>query len=85
MAAAVFLAGAGDAIPPLPGDWPTPRQNQRLTAIQPLPGKMRDDVERRVGQRPAKVARLGVVAEEDERHAGHEADVFHALLVARQR
>lgn len=23
------------------GDWPTPRQNRRLTAIQPLPGKMR--------------------------------------------
>jgi hypothetical protein len=22
------------------GDWPTPRQNRRLTAIQPLPGKM---------------------------------------------
>jgi outer membrane protein assembly factor BamB len=24
-----------------PGDWPTPRQNRHLTAIQPMPGRMR--------------------------------------------
>src|SRR5712692_6914699 len=41
MAATVFLAGSGGAIPPLPGDWPTPRQNRHLTALQPLPGRMR--------------------------------------------
>src|SRR5688572_30906923 len=25
-----------------PGAWPEPRQNPRLTAIQPMPGKMKD-------------------------------------------
>ena len=47
-------------------------------------GKVRDDVERRVGQRPAKMAGLRVVAEPHESHAGHEADVFHSLPVVRQ-
>src|SRR5438552_6620304 len=41
MAAAMFLAGSGGTIPRLPGDWPTPRQNRHLTALQPLPGRMR--------------------------------------------
>jgi hypothetical protein len=48
-------------------------------------GKMRDHIERRIGQRPAKVAGLRVVAKPHERHTRHEAHVFHALTVALQR
>ncbi len=34
------------------------------------------DIVRRVGQGPAEVAGLGVVAQHDQRHAGHVPDVF---------
>src|SRR5262249_34961227 len=44
--------------------------------------QMRGDVERRVGERPAKMSGLRVVAEQDQRHARHETDVFELLLVA---
>ncbi len=46
-----------------------------------LSRQMRGDVERRVGERSAKMARLRVVAEQHQRHARHEADVFHMLQV----
>ena len=39
LAAAVFLA-AGCGVTS-PGDWPEPRQNPRLTGIQPLAGSLR--------------------------------------------
>ena len=42
---------------------------------------MRGHVERRVGERPAEMPGLRVVAEQHERHAGHVADVFHVRLV----
>ena len=46
------------------------------------PGQMRDHVERRIGQRSAKMPGLGIVAEPHERHARQEAHVFHAFPVA---
>ena len=56
-----------------------------IVEVQPAAvatGEMRDDVERRVGQRPAEMSGLRVVAEQHQRHARHEADVFELLLVA---
>ena len=47
-------------------------------------GKMHRDVVGRVGQRSAEMAGLGVVAEQHQRHAGHEADVFQTLAVVGQ-
>jgi hypothetical protein len=43
--------------------------------------EMRHDVERRVGQRPAEMPGLRVIAEQHQRHAGHEADVLELLQV----
>ena len=48
-----------------------------------MTGKVGDDVERRIGQRPAEMTGLRVVAEPHESHAGQEADVFHSLPVVR--
>ena len=45
------------------------------------PGQVHGDVVGRVGERPAEMAGLGIVAEQDQRHAGHEADVFQAFAV----
>ena len=45
-------------------------------------GEMRGDVERRVRQRSAEMPGLRVVAEQHERHAGHETDVLQVLEVA---
>ena len=47
-------------------------------------GQMCRDIERRVCQGPAKMSRLGVVAQEHERHAGHEAHVFQLSEIARR-
>ena len=47
-------------------------------------GEMRRDIERRVCQGAAKMSRLGVVAQEHERHAGHEAHVFQLSEIARR-
>ncbi len=47
-------------------------------------GQMHGDVVGRVGQRSAEMAGLSVVAEQDQRHAGHEADVFQTLAVVGQ-
>ena len=48
---------------------------------QVRPGKVQRDVVRRVGQRPAKMPRLGVVAHHHQGHAGHETDVIETLAV----
>ena len=45
-------------------------------------GEMRDDVERRIGQGSAEMSGLRVVAEQHQRHGGHEADVLELLQVA---
>ena len=50
--AAAALAATPALAQKLPGDWPAPRQNRRLTAIQPLPGRMRSA--------PEVVARLSI-------------------------
>ena len=50
-------------------------------AAELRPGQMRRDVVRRVRQRSAEVPGLRVVAQQHQRHAGHEADVFQALPV----
>ncbi len=55
-----------------------------IVEVQPAPippDEVRDDVEGRVGQRPTEMTRLCVVAEQHQRHAGHEADVFELLPV----
>ena len=44
-------------------------------------GQVHGDVVRRVGERAAEVAGLGVVAEQRQRHARHEPDVFEPLFV----
>ena len=41
-------------------------------------------VVRRVGQRPAEVAGLRVVAQQHQRHAGQKAGIFHAGQIARR-
>ena len=56
-----------------------------IVVVQPAAvatGEMRDDVERRVGQGPAEMSGLRVVAEQHQRHAGHEADVLELLQIA---
>ena len=47
-------------------------------------GQMHGDVVGRVGQRSAEMPGLGVVAEQDQGHAGHEADVFQTLAIVGQ-
>ena len=48
-----------------------------VTQSAPLrPDQMGSDIERRVSQRPAEMAGLGIVAQHDQGHAGHEADIF---------
>ena len=47
---------------------------------------MRGNIERRIGQRSSEVPGLVIVAEQHERHARHEADVFESLpLFGRER
>ena len=45
------------------------------------PGEMGRDVVRRVGERSAEMAGLGIVPQQDQRHAGHEPDVFQTFAV----
>jgi hypothetical protein len=45
------------------------------------PGQMERDVIGCVGQRPAKMARLGIVPEQHQGHAGHIPDVLKALVL----
>ena len=47
-------------------------------------GEMHGDVVGRVGQGSAEMPGLRVVAEQDQGHAGHEADVFQTLAVVGQ-
>ncbi len=57
-----------------------------IVVVQPAPvaaREVRDDVERRVRQRPAEMAGLRVVAEQHQCHAGHEADVFELLQIGK--
>ncbi len=55
-------------------------------AAQLGPDQVRGDVERRVGEGAAEVPGLGVVAQQGQGHAGHEADVFEpAPLVGKSR
>ena len=53
-------------------------------AAQIRPGKVQRDVVRRVGQRPAKMPRLSIIAHHHQGHAGHETDVIIALAVVRR-
>ena len=46
--------------------------------------QMHRDVVRRVGQRSAEMPGLRIVAEQDQGHAGHEADVFQSLAIVGQ-
>ena len=50
-------------------------------AAQLGPGQVHGHVVWRVGERSAEVSGLRVVAEQHERHARHEADVFETLPV----
>ena len=46
-------------------------------------GKMRRDVEGRVRQRAAEMARLGIIPQQHQGHAGHVPDVFQAFPAER--
>ena len=46
--------------------------------------QVRGHIVRRVGQRTTKMAGLRVIAEQDQGHARHIADVFQALAVVRR-
>ena len=50
-------------------------------AAQFRPRQVQRHVVRRVRQRPAEMAGLGIVAEQDQRHAGHVSDIFEILEV----
>ena len=45
------------------------------------PGQVHRDVVRRIGERPAKVARLSVIPEQGQGHACHEPDVLEPMLI----
>ena len=50
-------------------------------SAQLRPGQMHGNVERRVGQRPAKMPCLRIVPEQHQGHAGHVPDVLKALTI----
>ena len=50
-------------------------------AAERRPGQMHRDVVRRIGKRPAEVARLRVIPEQGQGHARHEPDVLEPLFV----
>ena len=45
------------------------------------PDQMQGDVVRRVGKRPAEVTGLGVVTQQHQGHARHEANIFDAVAI----
>ena len=47
-------------------------------------GEMHRYVIGRVGQRTAEMPGLGIIAQQHERHAGHEADVLETLAIVVQ-
>ena len=49
------------------------------------PRQVHRDVIRRISQRPAKVPRLGIVAEHGQGHAGHVPDIFQILQILRRQ
>ena len=50
-------------------------------AAELRPGQMHRDVVGRIGERPAEVAGLRVIAEQGQGHARHEPDVLEPLFV----
>ena len=47
-------------------------------------GEVGRDIERCVSQRTAEMARLGIIAEQRQGHAGHVPDIFKLLPLRRQ-
>ena len=45
------------------------------------PGEVQRDIVRRVRQRSAEMAGLGIIAQHDQRHAGHVSDIFDVLEI----